>query len=147
MLRSSKKRVIILGSGIDLVRVERFERWTRYSDLALGKVFHPLEVARFSELILENKVKALQFLASRFAVKEAFYKALCDMRKYSTSAQQPLFFLELARQIHIVSVKGVPVLPREVLLKYMETDGVESSVSISHESCCVAATVTIVVSI
>ena len=63
---------MICGIGIDAASIERAGRLDRH---AVEKIFHPLEVERYSAL--ENAAQSVrsQFLASRFAVKEAYAKA------------------------------------------------------------------------
>ena len=135
---------MVLGSGVDIVKIRRFEHWFGYSDRALGRVFNIQEVVRFRELFVSDRARAVQFLASRFAVKEAFYKALCDFNRVSGLGKKPTAFLELARAIYVLPTEGcVPTLPPSVVFQFIQTDGIQSSVSIAHESCCVVATVTL----
>lgn len=61
----------IRGIGVDAVAVERMESG-RLSTHVLSRLFHPDEVAQ--ALVMEHG--RAQFLASRFAAKEAFVKAL-----------------------------------------------------------------------
>ncbi len=62
---------MILGLGVDLVEVSRFESWV--GDLAkLQKVFGADEI----KIILGAGVGACEKAAARFAAKEAFGKAL-----------------------------------------------------------------------
>ena len=62
---------MIVGIGLDLVELARIERiWVRYGRKFALKILHPDELARLSE---ENPV---QYLAGRFAAKEAVAKAL-----------------------------------------------------------------------
>ncbi len=63
---------MILGIGIDLVSIERIEQLeSRFKDKFLEKIFTENEV-------ISSKKKSNQkiFLAKRFAVKEAFSKAV-----------------------------------------------------------------------
>lgn len=61
---------MIKGIGIDIVHVNRMERWLANSKL-LERFFHPDELTT----ALSRKNSA-QSLAARFAAKEAFCKAL-----------------------------------------------------------------------
>ena len=66
---------MIYGIGVDCTKIERFVQWEHYSKERLLKVFTPFEIAEcFNK---EATPHIPSFLASRFAAKEAFYKALC----------------------------------------------------------------------
>ncbi len=62
---------MIVGTGIDIVKNKRFEKWLQNQKL-LERFFHPVEV----EYSISRKGAASQHLAARFASKEAFVKAL-----------------------------------------------------------------------
>jgi len=62
---------MILGTGVDLVEIERIEKWLDKPRL-LNRVFHPDELD-YAETKGRFKASAL---AARFAAKEAFGKAL-----------------------------------------------------------------------
>jgi len=61
--------------GIDLVYIPRFKSWATYTDAQLLTLFSEAEVSSYHQ----KTEKAEQFLASRFAVKEAFYKAISGL--------------------------------------------------------------------
>ena len=62
----------IIGTGIDLVEIERIEKtYNRYEKKFAEKVLHEEELKE-----LENSYDVIAFIAKRFAVKEAFVKAL-----------------------------------------------------------------------
>ena len=63
---------MIYGVGTDLLLISRVERlWLRYGEHFLDKILMPEERAQF-----DPARKPGNFLAKRFAVKEAFVKAL-----------------------------------------------------------------------
>lgn len=63
---------MIHGVGTDLLLIARVERlWLKYGEHFLDKILMPEERAQF-----DAGRKAGNFLAKRFAVKEAFVKAL-----------------------------------------------------------------------
>jgi holo-[acyl-carrier protein] synthase len=62
---------VITGIGIDVVHIERMERWQGIPGL-LARYFHPEEL----EAALSRGSGATLSLAARFAAKEAFGKAL-----------------------------------------------------------------------
>lgn len=62
----------IIGTGIDLVEIARIEKtYNRYEGKFASKVLHDKELKE-----LENSNDVVAFIAKRFAVKEAFVKAL-----------------------------------------------------------------------
>ena len=62
----------IVGTGVDLVEVNRFEEALgRWGDRLLGRLFTPAELAYARE-----RKSRVQHLAARFAAKEAVVKAL-----------------------------------------------------------------------
>lgn len=64
---------MILGIGLDVAEISRIARiWEKYGMRFADKVLHPDEL----NLLTAMTGGAVQFLASRFAVKEAAVKAL-----------------------------------------------------------------------
>ena len=64
--------MIILGTGVDLVEVPRFEQAvSRWGDRFLERIFTPEERA-----YARSRKTMMQHLAARFAAKEAVVKAL-----------------------------------------------------------------------
>jgi holo-[acyl-carrier protein] synthase len=63
---------VIAGIGADIVAVERFSAWQKDARL-VERFFHADECAAFKTFLPE---RAREFLAGRFAAKEAFCKAL-----------------------------------------------------------------------
>ena len=62
---------MILGTGIDIVNIERIEHLiTRWGDLFLGRVFTEKEISR-----CQHQTRPSECFAIRFAAKEAFLKA------------------------------------------------------------------------
>ena len=103
---------MILGIGTDLVEINRFALWHNYSDAQLQKIFVVSEIEQYKKL-LDKKLyhQAATFLASRYAVKEAFYKALCAayLSIHHTSFLQGLLFVSQNSEV-ISDVSGVPYL-------------------------------------
>ncbi|MBI3949151.1 MAG: holo-ACP synthase [Acidobacteria bacterium] len=63
---------MILGIGIDLVEVPRFEQaLKRYGERFLNRLFTPSEIA-----YCQSKARAIEHYAARFSAKEAAMKAL-----------------------------------------------------------------------
>lgn len=61
---------MIIGTGIDIIEVERVEEKLRKGNGFREKVFSPAEIA-----FCESKVNKYENYAARFAAKEAFLKA------------------------------------------------------------------------
>lgn len=64
---------MIYGIGSDIVEIKRFEKYLTDST-RLNKLYTKEEMKQFSKI--SNKRRQMEFLASRFAVKEAMSKAL-----------------------------------------------------------------------
>src|SRR5512136_1599239 len=63
---------MILGTGIDLVNIERIERvMSRWGDTFLHRVFTEQEILR-----CQKNIRPSTCFAARFAAKEAFLKAI-----------------------------------------------------------------------
>ncbi|HOE09922.1 MAG TPA: holo-ACP synthase [bacterium] len=62
----------LIGIGIDIAQIDRFERMERlYGERFLRRILHPIE-----RNLLERRKNRAEFLAGRFACKEAAKKAL-----------------------------------------------------------------------
>lgn len=61
-----------VGIGIDSVEIERFKEWHTYSEKSLRRIFSPSEIV----YCLAVQAKSAERFAARFAVREAFLKAL-----------------------------------------------------------------------
>ena len=65
---------MVVGIGTDVVNVERIESiFQKYGDKFLKKIFHKLEIEKFTVL---TSTQQLGYLAKRFAAKEAVAKLL-----------------------------------------------------------------------
>jgi holo-[acyl-carrier protein] synthase len=63
---------MIIGTGIDIVNIERIERlMARWGDLFLGRVFTEKEI-----VWCQQRTQPAECFAIRFAAKEAFLKAI-----------------------------------------------------------------------
>jgi holo-[acyl-carrier protein] synthase len=99
---------VIVGLGIDLVEVERVARSTeRYGDRFLRRIYHPRELE-------QTRGDRVQYLAARFAVKEALFKALgtgwargirwVDVEVQNLPSGQPVLLLHGAAAEHARSL-------------------------------------------
>ncbi|NYE21796.1 holo-[acyl-carrier protein] synthase [Pigmentiphaga litoralis] len=67
----------IAGVGIDLLRIDRIERaLARRGDRFASKILGPQELAKFAARRARDPQRGIRFLATRFAAKEAFSKAI-----------------------------------------------------------------------
>ena len=71
---------MIIGIGIDLLSNNRLKKIIKkFDEKFLARIYTAFEIAEFNKLKARNQknsAKALNFLAKRFASKEAFAKAL-----------------------------------------------------------------------
>lgn len=84
---------MILGTGIDIISVNRFARWHSYSNIKLQKIFSSEEIT----YCLSNVEFSAQRFAVRFAAREALYKAISQADK---KLQIP--FLTLCKAVTII---------------------------------------------
>ncbi|AOB30680.1 ACP synthase [Bordetella sp. H567] len=74
---SSVAASAIAGIGLDLVRIDRIERaLQRHGDRFAEKILGEQELAKFHARRARDPRRGVRFLATRFAVKEAFSKAI-----------------------------------------------------------------------
>ena len=67
----------IAGIGIDLLRIERIEAaLAKRGERFAAKILGPEEMAKFRARSARDPARGVRFLATRFAAKEAFSKAI-----------------------------------------------------------------------
>lgn len=67
----------IAGIGLDIVRVERIQSvFDRFGDKFLHRILGPEEIEIFHRRYNRDPRRGIRFLATRFAAKEAFSKAI-----------------------------------------------------------------------
>lgn len=67
----------VAGIGVDILRVERIERaYARHGQKFIQRILGPQEIEKFHRRYLRDPQRGIRFLASRFAAKEAFSKAI-----------------------------------------------------------------------
>lgn len=91
---------MIVGLGIDSVKISRFNGWHLYSIKQLLRVFSEQEVM----YCLNYPTKMAERFALRFCAKEAFFKALCTVYPSLTFS-----FLKVCKNVEINN-EGAPVL-------------------------------------
>ena len=99
---------MILGIGVDIAETFRFKEWKDYSKERLLKIFSEPEL---SYLKKEQGASMEEFFASRFAAKEAFFKALSNALM-SLKLTKEGFSFEFARcYIEVIkSTWDIPIL-------------------------------------
>jgi holo-[acyl-carrier protein] synthase len=92
---------MILGIGIDSVQVKRFNEWSTLCSAQLKKVFSEEEI----NYCLKTPRLSAERFAVRFAVREAFFKALSATHKSSVS------FLKACKAVQLIHANNqVPLL-------------------------------------
>ena len=135
---------MILGVGTDIVQVDRFNSWKKYSKDQLSRVFSEQELKH----AFKDSEYNLEYLASRFAAKEAFYKALSQALVNLKLTKNSFPFLFACKHVELIKpVWGVPEL--KVDWKFFE-EKIENKlpklstfISLSHEKLHVVAFVII----
>ncbi len=136
---------MILGNGVDIVEVCRFKRWTDFTDEKLTRVYNPTELAACKR---PDGTYVFEKLATRFAAKEAFYKALSAALVTLDMTQRTFSFLSIASLICVSQdVWNVPQITFDTKLFEEKTKitlpKVRIHVSLAHEKSHAIAFVTI----
>jgi holo-[acyl-carrier protein] synthase len=70
-------RVAIAGIGVDLLRVQRIDDvYARHGDKFVRRILGPQEIEKFRQRHERDPRRGIRYLATRFAAKEAFSKAI-----------------------------------------------------------------------
>jgi phosphopantetheine--protein transferase-like protein len=126
----------IYGIGIDIVEVARFENWHTKPLTHLKKIFTTIELNDCFERYSEKTYPL--FFASRFAAKEAFFKALSQALVTLNYEGEFPSFAQIRTLCSITKHhSGVPLLEIEwkkiSTLLYYELPPFQVFCSISHE--------------
>lgn len=89
---------MVLGIGVDIVEVDRFKLWVNYSSEHLLRVF---SVSELEYIFAGSQDFAIQKMATRYAAKEAFYKAFSAMLLKLKKTQKTISFLSTCRVVSI----------------------------------------------
>lgn len=69
--------MVIVGVGNDLVHIPRIARvLKRFNERFLQRVLHESEIQVYHSRAKGNEARGIEYLASRWAIKEASYKVL-----------------------------------------------------------------------
>src|SRR5690606_25725245 len=67
----------IAGIGMDLLRLDRIERvYALYGEKFVQRILGPQEIEKFRLRCQRDPLRGIRYLATRFAAKEAFSKAI-----------------------------------------------------------------------
>ena len=124
---------MILGIGVDIIENNRFKKWENYP----SKVFYKTFTEKEYSYGIRNGFSS-QFFASRFAAKEAFYKALSQALFKQKKLDTKFPFLSIANKIEIVKNEwNIPELkidwPSISVIANLEIPEFSTHLSISHE--------------
>ncbi|AMO99419.1 holo-[acyl-carrier-protein] synthase [Collimonas arenae] len=117
---------MIYGIGTDIIQIPRIEAaLTRNGDRFAGKILGPQEMEKYLQRKARVEARGIRFLATRFAAKEAFSKALgLGMRMPMTWRAMQTLNAPSGRPIVVVN---------EALEEFMKKNGLTAQVSITDE--------------
>jgi holo-[acyl-carrier protein] synthase len=118
---------MIYGIGTDIIRIARIEAaLARHGERFAAKILGPEELEKYRLRKARAEVRALRFLATRFAAKEAFSKAI------GLGLHLPMTWR--AAQI-LNAPSGQPIMATTgVLREFMEQRGLSAQVTITDEA-------------
>jgi len=120
---------MIKGIGIDSTEIDRFYDWNKQSREKLQKIFSDFEI----DYCIKNKKKSPERFAARFAAKEAFFKALCQI-----TPEHKVPFLTLCKSISVnqqtnrspeLLINWTPIKEKN---PHLETKDLQVFISITH---------------
>jgi holo-[acyl-carrier protein] synthase len=118
---------MIFGIGTDIIRIARVEAaLARNGERFAGKILGADEMEKFRQRSAKVPVRGVRFLATRFAAKEAFSKAI------GMGMRMPMTW----RAVQILNAPGgKPIAVASGALKdYMDLHGLTAQVSITDEA-------------
>lgn len=118
---------MIYGLGTDILQISRIEAaLSRHGDRFAEKILGPEELKKYHARKAKVEARGIRFLATRFAAKEAFSKALgIGMRMPMTWRAMQTLNAPSGKPIAVVS---------GALKELMEQNGLSAQVSISDEA-------------
>jgi holo-[acyl-carrier protein] synthase len=118
---------MIYGIGTDIIQISRVEAaLARHGDRFAHKILGPEEFEKYVRRRDKVEARGLRFLATRFAAKEAFSKAI------GLGMRMPMTW----RSVQVLNApSGRPVVVTSGVLKdHMEKNGLIAQVSITDEA-------------
>lgn len=118
---------MIYGIGTDIIQISRIEAaLVRSGDRFAEKILGPEELQKYLQRKEKVAVRGLRFLATRFAAKEAFSKAL------GLGMRMPMTWRAM-QTLNAPSGKPV-VVTSGVLKEFMDNNGLTAQVTITDEA-------------
>ncbi len=118
---------MIYGIGTDIIQISRVEGvLARNGDRFAEKVLGPQELEKYRARRAKVEARGLRFLATRFAAKEAFSKAI------GLGMHMPMTWRSM-QTLNAPSGKPV-VVTSGALMDFMEEHGLTAQVSITDEA-------------
>lgn len=117
---------MIYGIGTDICKIPRIEAaLARHGERFAKKILGPQELEKFRARSAKNAVRGIRFLATRFAAKEAFSKAI------GLGLRMPMTW-PAAQMLNHPSGKPM-IVCSGVLADFMATNRLSAQVTISDE--------------
>ncbi|MGK5068441.1 Holo-[acyl-carrier-protein] synthase [compost metagenome] len=117
---------MIYGIGTDICKIPRIEAaLARHGERFARKILGPQELEKFRARSAKNAVRGVRFLATRFAAKEAFSKAI------GLGLRMPMTW-PAAQMLNHPSGKPM-IVCSGVLAEFMEKNRLSAQVTISDE--------------
>ena len=118
---------MIYGIGTDIIQISRIESaLARNGERFAEKILGPEELEKYRRRKAKVEARGIRFLATRFAAKEAFSKAI------GLGMCMPMTWRAMQT---LNSVSGKPVaVASGVLKEFMEQNGLTAQVSITDEA-------------
>jgi len=118
---------MIYGIGTDICQISRIEQaLARHGERFAEKILGPQEMQKFHARRAANAVRGLRFLATRFAAKEAFSKAI------GLGLRMPMTW-RAAQMLNAPSGKPM-IVCSGALEQFMQERGLSAQVTISDEA-------------
>ena len=118
---------MIFGIGTDIIRIARIEAaLARNGERFAQKILGPEELEKYRQRNAQVALRGLRYVATRFAAKEAFSKAI------GMGMRMPMTW----RAVQILNApSGKPqAVPSGALKDYMDLHGLSAQVSITDEA-------------
>ncbi len=118
---------MIFGIGTDIIRIERVAAaLQRHGDRFAERILGPQEMEKYLRRKQKVEVRGLRFLATRFAAKEAFSKAI------GLGMRMPMTW-RAAQFLNAPSGKPI-VVTSGGLTEFMQQHGLTAQVSLTDEA-------------
>lgn len=118
---------MIYGIGTDILKISRIEAvLARHGDRFAARILGPDEMEKYQRRKQKVEARGLRFLATRFAAKEAFSKAI------GLGMRMPMTW----RAVQFLNAPGGKpmVVTSGVLSEFMQAKGLSAQVSLTDEA-------------